>query len=156
MKKILVLVGLFCIAWSLKSQSFESKKIIEERFGMIDCEYSKLISLPSKKASYSVNLSFKNLEYKQLVDMRSISIKSKIDLKKFISDLKEAKDAVLEEGEKKDWIGKNYLLSRTHGEYNDVYVFDSKLGITFIGGLNLSDLIKFLSQIDFGKDALLP
>lgn len=153
MKKVLFVL-LFSFSFVAFSQ-VKNETIMKEKIGSLTIEYNKKTNLENSNVDYRVYLLFQNQKYRSIVDTKIISFYSQESLDEFIKDLNASYKQMLTK-EKVDisWSKNDYRL--------DLFDFSKSLylnsvkdtGYTTLSIKQVESLIKNLSRIEFGKDAL--
>ncbi len=146
---ILIISPLFCQAQKI------TQKILKAEVGHFDCNYSRVIDKGTDDTAYYVFMGFQNLKYSSIVDTKSLFFTKKEHFEKFIADLDSAALYINNKSVEINWEGGDYSIYKwTDAKTLYVYEMDTE-GYTSLNEKQLTQLLVWLKQIDFGKDEVI-
>lgn len=154
MKKIILSIIFFALSLSCFCQT-KRIKILTDKIGAVNCNYSKTIDIETADTTYYVALYYQNSKYTQITDLQFIHFSKKEALDNFIKKLKSTLPEIIIEENEMNWEGEGYRFSKWGG-YKQLVLFNDKNGYTMLNIKQVEKLIALLEKIDFGSDIIKP
>jgi hypothetical protein len=152
-----ILIGLFVLLSISVFAQKKTDKILEKRVGNLSILYQKITYIDNDKITYMVFFVFQNDKYRSITDTKVIGLYSVADVEQCTKDMINVyKQMSTGEKTNMDWAREEYKMTLFDFS-NSMYFAEAKGtgGYTIMPKNAVSNFIKTISTIDFGKETLL-
>jgi hypothetical protein len=156
MKKHNLFGLVFCLLTSIAISQTKTISLSKVKIGTLDCRYVKEKNLEYGDSTYTIDISFKNMKYKSIVDWKTIVLfdsewqnEFKTKLISAASQMNQNQTIKWDEGGYSFWLTEG-VKGLVIGQYSG-----DEFAYTLINKIDADKLVNWLTSIDFGKDKLI-